>query len=223
MYETGPIKASFTPSFRGVRPMQLYYSTTSPYVRKVRIVAIEKGLDGAIELVDATPWPTPLLAATRNPLGKVPALVLDDETSLYDSPVICEYLDVLGGGAPLVPRDGSARWSVLRAQALADGILDAAVSIVLERRREPARQSPEVIARSADAIRRAVAVMAAEIDAQPAAPFDLGRISACVAIGYLHFRLPDLDLGLTDPRISNWWSLIKDRPSVDATSPTSTP
>jgi glutathione S-transferase len=123
--------------------MQLYYSATSPYVRKVRVVAIEKGLDGDIELIEAMPWPDPSLIATQNPLGKVPALVLDDGTALYDSPVICEYLDTLGEGNRLLPPVGPARWRSLRIQALADGIMDAAVSIVLERRRSAELRSSE--------------------------------------------------------------------------------
>ena len=169
--------------------VQLYYSATSPYVRKVRIVAIEKGLDGAIELVEAMPWPDPSLISTQNPLGKVPALVLDDGSALYDSPVICEYLDTLGEGSRLLPQAGPARWRSLRIQALADGIMDAAVSIVLERRRPAELQS---------------------LDAQ---------IATAVAIGYLHFRLPDLELGLGSRRISEWWSLIRERPSLAATAP----
>ncbi len=199
--------------------MQLYHSTTSPYVRKVRVVAIEKGLDGEIELVDALPWPDPSVAATRNPLGKVPALVLDDGSSLYDSPVICEYLDVLGGGQPLLPPNGPSRWAVLRTQALADGVLDAAVSIVMERRRPIPLQSLEATERATGAIQRGLSVLAEEVSSSPTAPFDLGRIATAVAIGYLHFRLPDLDCGLGDHRLASWWSMIRDRPSLAATTP----
>ena len=203
--------------------MQLYYSTTSPYVRKVRIVAIEKGLAGNIELVDGNPWPEPTVVAVRNPLGKVPALVLDDGTALFDSPVICEYLDTLAGGTLLIPPAGPARWSVLRTQAVADGILDAGVTVVLERRRPIELQSAATVDREVAAIRRSVAYLAAELESQPLAPFDMGRIATAVAIGYLHFRLPDIDLGLSDPRIADWWSLMQQRPSLDATVPVSPP
>jgi len=199
--------------------VQLYYSATSPYVRKVRIVAIEKGLDGAIELVEAMPWPDPSLIATQNPLGKVPALVLDDGSALYDSPVICEYLDSLGEGRRLLPPAGPGRWRSLRIQALADGIMDAAVSIVLERRRPAELQSHEAIDRATQAIRRGVAVLAEDLGPDLTAPFDLAQIATAVAIGYLHFRLPDLELGLGNPRISEWWSLIRERPSLAATAP----
>ncbi len=202
-----------------VNAMQLYYSTTSPYARKVRVVAIEKGLDGLIALIDAMPWPDPSFVAAKNPLGKVPALIRDDGSALYDSPVICEYLDAMGEGAPLLPRSGPARWDALRTQALADGIMDAGVTIVLERRRPVALQSADVVARATAAIARGVATLAAEITAAPNAPFDLARIATAVAIGYLHFRLPDLEIGLDDPQLTAWWSIIQQRPSLEATAP----
>lgn len=198
--------------------MKLYYSPTSPYVRKVRVVAIEKGLADRIELVAASPWPDPAAVAVVNPLGKVPALVTDDGVALYDSPVICEYLDVLVPAAPLIPRSGAGRWQVLRCQALCDGILDAAVAIVLERRRPEAERSATTQNRAADAIRRSVAALATEL--RPAsAGFDLGQISIAVALGYLEFRLGDLDLGVGGPAIRDWWTATRDRPSLVATRP----
>jgi glutathione S-transferase len=199
--------------------MKLYYSPTSPYVRKVRVVAIEKGLADRIELVSATPWPDPAAVAAVNPLGKVPALVTDEGVALYDSPVICEYLDVLVPAAPLVPRSGSGRWQVLRCQALCDGILDAAVAIVLERRRPEAERSTSVAKRAEDAIRRSVAALKAEL--RPAsAGFDLGQISIAVALGYLEFRLGDVALGVDEPAIRDWWAATRERPSLVATRPT---
>src|SRR3974377_2247191 len=143
--------------------MKLYFSTTSPYVRKVRVVAIEKGLADRVELVAANPWPDPAAVVAVNPLGKVPTLVTDDGLALYDSPVICEYLDALAPAAPLLPRSGSDRWQVLRCQALCDGILDAAVAIVLERRRPEAERSMLSEKRSADAIRRSVGGLGAGV------------------------------------------------------------
>ncbi len=198
--------------------MKLYHSPTSPYVRKVRVVAIEKGLADRIELVDASPGPPLTAVYGVNPLGKVPALVTDDGVALYDSPVICEYLDSLVPAAPLIPRSGAARWQVLRCQALCDGILDAAVGIVLERRRPPAERSAQAQEHSAAAIRRAVAALAAEL--RPAAAvFDLGQISIAAALGYLEFRLGDADLGADQPAIRDWWSATRQRPSLAATRP----
>jgi glutathione S-transferase len=198
--------------------MKLYFSPTSPYVRKVRVVAIEKGLADRIELVPANPWPDPAAVSVANPLGKVPALVLDDGTTLYDSPVICEYLDSLVPARPLVPREGLERWQVLRRQALGDGILDAAVAIVLERRRPEAERSVSAQQRSADAIRRGVAAMAGELR-PPAALFDLGQISLAVALAYLAFRLSDLELGTSAAPLRAFWDATRARPSLTATQP----
>jgi len=198
--------------------MKLYSSPTSPYVRKVRVVAIEKGLSDRIELVAANPWPDPAAVVAVNPLGKVPALVTDDGLALYDSPVICEYLDSLVPAAPLIPRSGSGRWQVLRCQALCDGVLDAAVAIVLERRRPEAERSMLSQNRAADAIRRSVAALAGEL--RPAgAAFDLGQIAIAVALGYLEFRLGDLELGAGQGAMRDWWAATRERPSLLATRP----
>jgi glutathione S-transferase len=198
--------------------MKLLYSPTSPYVRKVRIVAIEKGLAQRIELVPAHPWPDPAVAAGSNPLGKVPVLLLDDGTAVYDSPVICEYLDSLVPASPLIPPAGPERWVVLRQQALADGILDAAVGIVLERRRPAAERSVTSQARAADAIRRSVAALRHEVRS-PDSKFDLGQIAMAVALGYLEFRLSDLDLGTSERAVHEFWAVAGVRPSVVATQP----
>ena len=198
--------------------MKLLHSTTSPYVRKVRVVAFEKGLSSRIELVPANPWPDPALVAAANPLGKVPVLLLDDGTPIYDSPVICEYLDSLVPARPLIPYDGIGRWLVLRRQALADGILDAAVGIVLESRRPAAEQSASAQARAVEAIRRSVTALGADLQAADEM-FDLGQISIAVALGYLEFRLSHLDLGTSERRVAEFWGAAKARPSFLATQP----
>ncbi len=198
--------------------MKLYYSPTSPYVRKVRVVAIEKGIADRIELVAASPWPDPVAILAVNPLGRVPALVTDDGRAVYDSPVICEYLDVLGGQRPLIPASGEARWQVLRTQALADGILDAAVAVVLERRRPAGERSPSAEQRAAEAIRRGAEALCPTLG-DPAGALDLGQIAAAVAFGYLQFRLPELDLGSARGVSDPWWDTLRARPSFAATEP----
>jgi glutathione S-transferase len=198
--------------------MKLLYSPTSPYARKARIVALEKGLGERVEIVSAIPWPDPTPVIGANPLGKVPVLILADGTALYDSPVICEYLDSLVPASPLIPYDGMPRWLVLRRQALCDGILDAAVGMVLESRRPPAEQSASAQARATDAIRRSVEALARELKSADE-PFDLAQISSAVAIGYLGFRLKHLDLGTSRPEIQTFWNAIKTRPSVASTEP----
>jgi glutathione S-transferase len=200
--------------------MQLLFSPTSPYVRKVRVFALEKGLGPRIELTEANPWPDPAAVSAFNPLGKVPALVLDDGSALYDSPVICEYLDSLVPERPLIPARGPARWRALRQQALADGMQDAAVSIVLERRRPAAERSAGVEQRAADAIRRSVAALGPELEPAMHA-FDLGQIALACALGYLEFRLADLGLLRDHRAVDDWRRATGQRPSLVATRPPS--
>ena len=117
--------------------MRLRYSPTSPYVRKVSVCAIEFGLAERIERIPTDTLDPKTDLAEHNPLVKVPALVLEDGEVLYDSPVICEYLDSLHDGAKIFPPAGPERWTALRQQALGDGILDAAILCMLETLRRP--------------------------------------------------------------------------------------
>lgn len=199
--------------------MKLLFSPPSPFVRKVRIAAIEKHLEQQIELVPANPWPEPTAVIPFNPLGKVPALLLDDGSALYDSPVICEYLDSLGKGPALIPGSGAERWRVLRRQALADGMLDAAVNMVLELRRPEAQRSAVMFQRFQGAIRRCVQQLSAQIE-DPSECFDLGQIAIACAVGYVEFRLPEVDFGLAAQRpLADWWSTVRERPSLVNTRP----
>ena len=115
--------------------MKLHHSPASPYVRKVRICAITRGIDGRIELVPCNPNTSPAALLADNPLSKVPTLVTDDGVALFDSPVICEYLDSLGEALPMFPAHGAARWRALKLQAMGDGILDACVPRRMEMQR----------------------------------------------------------------------------------------
>src|SRR6185503_3941397 len=121
--------------------MKLYYSSASPFVRKVMVCAYERGLDGRITQVPTKVLPTEPNReyGKANPLMKVPALERDDGTTLFDSMVICEYLDSLPGGPKLFPAEGERRWSALRVQAMANGILDAAVLTRYETAVRPAQ------------------------------------------------------------------------------------
>ena len=128
--------------------MKLHFSAASPFARKVRVTAMETGQDGEIDKIDTMVWAPGTDIATVNPLGKVPALTTDDGLVLCDSPLICEYLDSRHGGVRLIPPEGPERWQVLNIQAMGDGIMDAAVSQVVERRtRAPEAQSEAWIAR----------------------------------------------------------------------------
>ena len=115
--------------------MKGYGATVSPFTRKVRVAAIETGQDKLIEWEMVVMTERPVALSENNPLDKVPVVILDDGRQLYDSPVICEYLDSLHDGPKLIPKDGEARWEVLRLQALGDGVCDAAVLYGAEMRR----------------------------------------------------------------------------------------
>ena len=123
--------------------MKLFYSPTSPYARKCRALAIEKGIEGRLEIITASPMSNPPALQAANPLGKVPALLLDNGQCIVDSPVICAYLDSLTDAPRLIPADPAARIDALTREALADGIMDAAFAIVMERKRPDQQRSPE--------------------------------------------------------------------------------
>lgn len=198
--------------------MQLLISPTSPYARKARVVLREKGLEHRIEEVFLNPHQDPAELLAQNRLGKIPVLVRDDGSALYDSPVICEYLDALEAAPALLPATGEARWSVLRAQALADGILDLAVNIVMERARPSAEQSAASIERWQGKIRRAVGGVGGALTPASGA-LDLGHIACAVALSYLEFRLPEYDWRGDHPELIDWHANVTAWPSMEATAP----
>lgn len=195
--------------------MKLFKSDASPYARKAHAVAIEKGVASRIKFVTASPLDNPPDLIAANPLAKIPALVLDDGTALYDSPVICEYLDTLDPQKPMIPASGAARWKVLCEQARADGVTDAALLIVLERRRPEAERSAYWQARWRAAILRGVAEMAREAPKT----IDLGAIATGCALGYLDFRLGDIDWRTDNPSLADWFEALSRRPSMRETAP----
>ncbi len=198
--------------------MRLRYSPTSPYVRKVTATAHELGLFGRLELVPTNPWDPASDLPGENPLGKVPTLVLDDGEALYDSPVICAYLDALAGDR-LIPASGPTRWRVLRDEALGDGVLDAAVALFVERnRRAEGERSAWWEQLQRDTLTRSLDVMEG-LAAGPDDPPDLGQLTFAVAIGYLDFRFPDLHWRHGRPNLDRWYEAFADRPSLQATMP----
>ena len=202
--------------------MKLRHSPTSPFVRKVLVLVHEVGLAGRIEIVPADAWSETTDLASQNPLCKVPTLILDEGGVLYDSPVICEYLDGLHAGAPRVPRSGEERWAVLRLQALADGMMEAAVAVFVERVRRPGDRRWEAaivreqatLARALDHLDRRVAALAAE-------PPHLGAIAVACALGYLDLRGAVGDWRATRPTLAAWFATFALRPSMRATAPPS--
>lgn len=203
--------------------MKLFHSPSSPFVRKCMVVAIEHGLDDRIEKIAAAPSilnRLPELEAA-NPLGKVPALQDEEGNWLFDSPVVCEYLDALGGGL-MLPAAGPARWRVLGIQALADGALDAAVLLRYEQalRPEPLRW-PEWQAGQRAKIVGAVDQLERTIGDPPgdADKPDLGAISAACLLGYLDFRHPDIGWRTDRESLAAWYERFSGRPSMRATAP----
>ena len=196
--------------------MRLYFSPTSPYARKARIVAREKGLTAAVTEVAVNPHTDPDELIALNPLGRVPTLVLDNGRTLYDSPVICGYLDDLGGGRRL-HRDGPGRWEEGRRLALADGILDSAIDIVLDSRRPEDKRDPGHAARRQAAIRRALDALEAEAAGLSAESPHMVEIATACVLGYLDLRQPVEDWRPDHPGLSAWFAAVDARPAFAAT------
>ena len=173
--------------------MKLIASPTSPYVRKVRIALAEKRIEYVLVL--DSPWTPGNSVADFNPLGKVPVLVLDDGSTLFDSRVIVEYLDTVSPVSRLIPEPSRQRIAVRRCEALADGICDAAAAIVLERKRPARRQSKDWIERQQRKVVLGVGELAQDLGDKPwcgGDAYSLADIAAGCALGYLDLRLPDL-------------------------------
>ena len=198
--------------------MRLRYSPASPYVRKVMVLAHEAGIAVSLDLVTTDVWGDDGGYRAVNPLGKVPALELDDGTVLFDSPVICEYLNDNRCKGLFLPAEGADRWAALRLEALADGILDASVLQLLESRRDPAQQSQAWIDRQQTSVDAALDVMENEADSLDG-QLTIGVISAACALGYRDFRFPDMDWRAGHPRLAAWFARFSERPSMQATVP----
>jgi glutathione S-transferase len=202
--------------------MKLRYSPTSPYVRKVVAVAIETGLNERIERLATMVVPTRPNeeVARENPLVKVPALTTDDGLVLYDSPVICEYLDTLHGGAKLFPASGATRWIALRHQALADGILDAAILIRYEGLRPEECRWADWIDGQTRKMRGALASLDMMLEAgELGGGLTIGQIAVGCALGYLDFRFPHEDWRGRHRRLAGWFDDFAQRKSMRETVP----
>jgi glutathione S-transferase len=199
--------------------VKLYFAAASPYVRKVLVSAIETGLDKKIERMPTKVLPVePNLDLARdNPLMKVPTLMTDGGEALYDSRVICEYLDSLHDGRKLIPASGGERWRVLRMQALADGILDAGIISRYEMAIRPQeKQWSEWLAGQAKKITQGLDVAEGEA---LGGPIDLGQIAIACAIGWLEFRKPIGEIRAGRPKLFKWYDEFAKRPSMQATAP----
>jgi glutathione S-transferase len=196
--------------------MKLAYSPNSPYVRKCVALAIQRGIDKQVELWTVGTTDPALLEV--NPLSKVPTLVLDDGTALYDSPVICEYLDSVGDGPKMFPPIGPARWKALRQEALGDGILDA----TQPRRREIALPQDEgrqtYIALQQGKVKAALAVLEAEADSLGMLT-TIGEITIACALGYMDFRYANEPWRPGHPKLEAWYAKVAAMPAMARTVP----
>jgi glutathione S-transferase len=168
--------------------MILRSAAPSPFGRKVRIAVALLGLEADVKVEPADVLDANDSVRRQNPLGKIPALLIEDGTAIYDSRVILEYLDQRAGGGHILPRDWDARLAALRLQALCDGILDAAILLIYEGRWRPAeRHEAKWVAHQTDKVARAMTVLEAAPPAIDPTPH-VGQITLACALGYLDFR-----------------------------------
>jgi glutathione S-transferase len=200
--------------------MKLIGTPNSPFTRKVRVVCVEKRIE--YEFVVDGPSDAATRVPTYNPLGKVPVLVMDDETTIFDSRVIVEYLDNASPVAKLIPEETRQRMVVRRWEALADGLTDATILISYEKRRPAAQQSPQWVARQQGKIDRALAVMAEELGARnwcSGESYSLADISVGCSFGYVDLRLPDLNWRKSYPNLAKLVERLAQRQSFKDTAP----
>jgi glutathione S-transferase len=200
--------------------MKLIASLTSPFARKVRIVLAEKKID--CPLLWEQPWDEGTQVPQYNPLGKVPVLELDDGMTLFDSRVIVEYLDNVSPVSRLLPEGNRQLILTRRWEALADGIIDAAATIVRERMRPSRQQSSEWIARQQGKIDRGLATLAQDLGERAwchGDGYSLADIAVGCCLGYLDFRFPEIDWKTSYPNLKTLQTKLEARPSFVDTVP----
>ena len=200
--------------------MKLIGSYTSPFVRKVRIVLAEKKMECEFEI--DSPWTADSAVPNHNPLGKIPVLLLDDGTPLFDSRVIVEYIDNVTPNNKLFPAPNRERIEVKRCEALADGLLDAAVAALLEGKRPDGEKSAGWIERQLGKVDRSLAFMADELGEKNfcmGTHFSMADIAVGTALGYLNFRFPAIDWQERHANLAKLYDKLMQRPSFAETVP----
>ncbi len=200
--------------------MKLIGSPTSPYLRKVRIVLAEKKFDYDF-VIDLPSQPGSAVPAL-NPLARIPVLVLDDGSPLYDSRVIAEYLDNVSPNNKLLPAPNRERTEVKRWEALADGVCDAAIAVILERRRPENEQSQAWIERNLSVVERCLEVISEQVGDRNycvGTHFSLADIATGCALGYLAFRFPDNPWRQNHPNLDRLYARLMQRTTFLDTTP----
>lgn len=199
--------------------MKLYYAPASPFSRKVRAALVELDLEQDTELITVDPFANERGHWQVNPLGKIPALVTDDGQSICGSSLVMQYLEEQSQAFKLTPEDKDKRWTILRLESMAHGVIDAAYGIVSERRRPEEIQMSRVIDRQWFSICRA-------LDLLERTPFELStaqptllEITLGCALGYLDFRLPFMEWRDNYPRLCAWYDQFASRESMQRTQP----
>lgn len=200
--------------------MQLFDNPASPFCRKVKVVLRETGQEAEVELISAVGHPVDCreMPLAHNPLGKIPSLIRPDGPALYDSRVICRFLDDRAGGRlyPAPPR----LWETLTLEATADGMMDAAVLMVYEARCRPeSERSPDWVEAQWDKIARSLAALEGRWMAHLAGPLDIGQIALGCALGYLDFRHGARNWRACHERLASWYADLVQRPAMVATTP----
>jgi len=200
--------------------MKLYGSVPSPYTRKVRVVLAEKRIECTFELVDVMAKDTPVNA--HNPLGKVPVMVLDDGTTVYDSRVIVEFLDNVSPFSRLIPEENRNRIAVRRWEALADGVVDAGILVRYEQARDAKLKSKDWIERQSGKMKRGLAEMASELGEKPwchGNGFTLADVAFGCCLGWVAFRFTSIDWRGEYPNLARHFDKLSERSSFADTRP----
>ncbi|MCR9254529.1 MAG: glutathione S-transferase family protein [Alphaproteobacteria bacterium] len=201
--------------------MKLRFAEASPYARKVRLLIREAGLTAKVDEIElhTSPVSTADVLWTENPTGRIPVLILDDGSSLYDSRVITQYLDSLHNGPALYPAGGDDRWTVMRREAIAEGLLDSAVNTRYEMALRPeGLRWTEWIEAQLGKIRKALDAMESEVDGL-GERVTMAQLSFATALGYLDFRFADLGWRPSHPKLAAWFDAFAKRPAMLETRP----
>jgi glutathione S-transferase len=192
--------------------MKLLYTKRSPYARKPRVIALEKGIH--LDLIDEDLAKKSPLLLNSNPLGKVPTLILDNGETIYDSKVIDQYLDGLNDSNIMIPKDAAGRLKVFKWEAMADDMVTTAIYAYMEKIRHPEDFHALFIANSENAILKGYQYIEAHLE--DLKEFNLASVAVASAIGYIHFRLPHLRV---QGKLVSWFDVINQRPSMQQTMP----
>lgn len=202
--------------------MKLITSLTSPYGRKARVVLLEKKIPFQLQVEN--PWLPDSVVATFNPLGKVPVLVLEDGVSVFDSRVIVEYLDHVSPVAHLIPSEPRARMIVRGVEALADGVIDAAVAVYLEKKRSPEQQNADWLVLQEKSLFRGLQALSEALGEKPwylgnNISMTLADVACGCMLGYLDLRFPEIDWRTAHTNLAKLFDKLMTRPSFQETVP----